>query len=332
MDSKYSLVVGGAGYIGSHTVRLLLEEGFKVLVLDNFSTGHSYFCEGIDFIKGDMADESLLKRLFTEYNIDCVFHFSANSLVGESTKKPLLYYENNFSKTLSLIKMMLRFGVYHFVFSSTCAIYGIPDLVPISETESIKPINPYGHSKAMVEQLLLDLSATSDLNYVALRYFNAAGAWHEKGIGEWHHPETHLIPLILDACMDSNKPLTVFGDDYNTPDGTCIRDYIHVRDLAKAHVLALQYLKREKQSNVFNLGTSQGFSVHEMISVAEEKTGLKASLKKGARRLGDPEKLIANASKAKDVLAWKLEFSDVEQVISDAWAWHQHLQKMLMKA
>ncbi|WP_066321115.1 UDP-glucose 4-epimerase GalE [Bacillus sp. FJAT-29814] len=317
------LVIGGAGYIGSHLVKELVEKE-DVVILDNLSTGHR---EAIDsrsiFVKGDLGSEDDLEMIFKSYPIKAVMHFAANSLVGESVVDPLKYYENNVASTLTLLKVMMKFDVKNFIFSSTAATYGIPTVDIIDETTPTAPINPYGHSKLMVERMLADFSKAYDLNYVILRYFNAAGAHESAAIGESHDPETHLIPIVLQQLLGQREKVSVFGSDYNTEDGTCIRDYIHVTDLASAHILALEaLLSGKKSAEVYNLGNGLGYSVKEVIETCEKVTGLKANVELADRRAGDPARLVASSAKIYTELGWKAE-RDLEKVISDAWNWHQ---------
>ncbi|MFC0417471.1 UDP-glucose 4-epimerase GalE [Cytobacillus solani] len=318
------LVVGGAGYIGSHLVKELVENE-DVIVLDNLSTGHR---EAVDsraiFVEGDLGNEEVLQMIFKSYPIKAVMHFAAYSLVGESVLDPLKYYENNVASTLKLLKVMLNNKVENFIFSSTAAVYGIPAVEIIDEKTAASPINPYGHSKLLIEQMLADFKAAYGLNYVILRYFNAAGAHESAKIGESHHPETHLIPIILQQLLGQREKVSIFGSDYETPDGTCIRDYIHVNDLASAHILALKaLLSKEKSAEVYNLGNGQGFSVKEVIETCEKITGLKVNAEIADRRAGDPARLVASAQKIFSELEWKAE-RDLEQIISDAWRWHQN--------
>lgn len=318
------LVIGGAGYIGSHLVKELVEKE-DVVILDNLSTGHR---EAIDsrsiFVKGDLGSEDDLEMIFKSYPIKAVMHFAANSLVGESVVDPLKYYENNVASTLTLLKVMMKFDVKNFIFSSTAATYGIPTVDIIDETTPTAPINPYGHSKLMVEQMLNDFSKAYGLNYVILRYFNAAGAHESAAIGESHDPETHLIPIVLQQLLGQREKVSVFGSDYNTEDGTCIRDYIHVTDLASAHILALEaLLSGKKSAEVYNLGNGLGYSVKEVIETCEKVTGLKANVEMAARRAGDPARLVASSAKIYTELGWKAE-RDLEKIISDAWNWHQN--------
>jgi UDP-glucose 4-epimerase len=320
------LVVGGAGYIGSHLVKELVEKE-EVVVLDNLSTGHR---EAVDsraiFVKGDLGNEEDLQMVFRSYPIKAVMHFAAYSLVGESVVDPLKYYENNVASTLTLLKVMMKFNVKNFIFSSTAATYGIPEVELIDETSATAPINPYGQSKLMVEQILAHFSKSYGLNYVVLRYFNAAGAHKSAVIGESHDPETHLIPIVLQQLLGQREKVSVFGTDYDTPDGTCIRDYIHVTDLAEAHILSLEALLAGKKSaEVFNLGNGLGYSVKEVIETCEKVTGVKANVEMADRRAGDPARLVASSQKIFTELGWKAE-RNLEQIIADAWNWHQNQQ------
>ena len=318
------LVCGGAGYIGSHAVHQLIARGEEVVIVDNLQTGHrgalhpqATFCEG------DIRDAAALDRIFTERSIEAVLHFAANSLVGESMEQPLLYFNNNVYGMQVLLEAMVRHGVDKIVFSSTAAVYGEPKRVPIREDDETNPTNAYGETKLTMEKMMKWVSRANGVRYVSLRYFNAAGALPDGSIGEDHKTETHLIPLILQVPTGRRDHITVFGDDYPTPDGTCLRDYIHVVDLADAHVLALEYLRKGGASDIFNLGNGQGFSVKEMIAAAEKATGRSIKVEIGARRAGDPAQLIASSEKARSVLGWKPQFTDVEQVIGTAWKWHE---------
>jgi UDP-glucose 4-epimerase len=317
------LVTGGAGYIGSHAVRELKKAGYTVLILDNLIYGHEYLAQGETLITGDLSDRALLKKVFAEHLIDAVMHFAAFAYVGESVSDPAKYYRNNVSSTLNLLDAMREGGVTKFIFSSTCATYGEPEQIPIPETHPQRPVNPYGQSKLMVEQILRDYDAAYQFRYVIMRYFNAAGADTGGDIGEDHTPETHLIPLVLDAAMGKRPNIHIYGTDYPTPDGTCIRDYIHVTDLANAHVLGLKYLLNGGTSDVFNLGNGNGFSVREVIETAARITGKKIPVMESTRRAGDPAKLIGSAEKARKILGWSPQFAELEKIISTAWAWHQ---------
>ena len=319
------LVCGGAGYIGSHAVHALIEKGEQVVIVDNLQTGHrGALNPKAKFYEGDIRDASVLDKIFTENKVEAVIHFAANSLVGESMEKPLLYFNNNVYGMQVLLEAMVRHGVDKIVFSSTAAVYGEPKRVPIHEDDETCPTNTYGETKLTMEKMMKWVSRANGVRYVSLRYFNAAGALPDGSIGEDHATETHLIPLILQVPTGRRDHITVFGDDYPTPDGTCLRDYIHVVDLADAHVLALEYLRKGGESNIFNLGNGQGFSVKEMIAAAEKATGRSIKVEIGARRAGDPAQLIASSEKARSVLGWKPQFTDVEQVIGTAWRWHEH--------
>ncbi|ANR70853.1 UDP-glucose 4-epimerase GalE [Selenomonas sp. oral taxon 126] len=318
------LVCGGAGYIGSHAVHALVEKGEQVAIVDNLQTGHrGALNPAAKFYEGDIRDASVLDKIFTENKIEAVIHFAANSLVGESMEKPLLYFNNNVYGMQVLLEAMVRHGVDKIVFSSTAATYGEPKRVPIHEDDETCPTNTYGETKLTMEKMMKWVSRANGVRYVSLRYFNAAGALPDGSIGEDHKTETHLIPLILQVPTGRRDHITVFGDDYPTPDGTCLRDYIHVVDLADAHVLALEYLRKGGASDIFNLGNGQGFSVKEMIAAAEKATGRSIKVEIGARRAGDPAQLIASSEKARTVLGWKPQFTDVEQVIGTAWKWHE---------
>ena len=319
------LVCGGAGYIGSHAVHALIEKGEQVVIVDNLQTGHrGALNPKAKFYEGDIRDASVLDKIFTENKVEAVIHFAANSLVGESMEKPLLYFNNNVYGMQVLLEAMVRHGVDKIVFSSTAAVYGEPKRVPIHEDDETCPTNTYGETKLTMEKMMKWVSRANGVRYVSLRYFNAAGALPDGAIGEDHATETHLIPLILQVPTGRRDHITVFGDDYPTPDGTCLRDYIHVVDLADAHVLALEYLRKGGASDIFNLGNGQGFSVKEMIAAAEKATGRSIKVEIGARRAGDPAQLIASSEKARSVLGWKPQFTDVEQVIGTAWRWHEH--------
>ena len=319
------LICGGAGYIGSHAVHALIEKGEQVVIVDNLQTGHrGALNPKAKFYEGDIRDASVLDKIFTENKVEAVIHFAANSLVGESMEKPLLYFNNNVYGMQVLLEAMVRHGVDKIVFSSTAAVYGEPKRVPIHENDETCPTNTYGETKLTMEKMMKWVSRANGVRYVSLRYFNAAGALPDGSIGEDHATETHLIPLILQVPTGRRDHITVFGDDYPTPDGTCLRDYIHVVDLADAHVLALEYLRKGGASDIFNLGNGQGFSVKEMIAAAEKATGRSIKVEIGARRAGDPAQLIASSEKARSVLGWKPQFTDVEQVIGTAWRWHEH--------
>ncbi len=320
------LVIGGAGYIGSHMVKCLVAEGATVTVLDDLSSGHRDAVLGGELIVQDFADRAFLDQLFSNTRFDGVFHFASQILVGESVINPAKYYRANTVATLTLLEAMRDHGVNHFVFSSTAAVYGEPDYVPIDEQHPKVPVNPYGASKYMVEMMLSDFHRAHGLKYVALRYFNAAGADPQARLGERHEPETHLIPLALKAVLGKKPPLKLFGRDYDTPDGTCIRDYIHVDDLSSAHLLAMQYLQNGGESTVFNLGNGAGYSVQEVIDVVAKVTGKPVPVEHAPRREGDPARLVADAAKAKSVLGWNPVLNDLETIVQHAWNWESQAQ------
>ena len=318
------LVCGGAGYIGSHAVHQLIEKGESVVIVDNLQTGHRDAVHPkAKFYEGDSRDADVLDKIFTENAIDTVVHFAANSLVGESVEKPLKYFNNNVYGMQILLESMVKHSVDKIVFSSTAAVYGEPKRIPILEDDPTEPTNPYGESKRIMEKMMKWVSRANGVRFVSLRYFNAAGAIEDGSIGEDHNPESHLIPLILQVPMGKRDHITVFGEDYPTPDGTCLRDYIHVIDLADAHVLAIDYLRKGGESNIFNLGNGRGFSVKEMIEAAKKATGRDIKVEIGARRAGDPAQLIASSEKAKKVLGWRPKYTDVKQIIQTAWTFHQ---------
>jgi UDP-glucose 4-epimerase len=325
------LVVGGAGYIGSHAALALEKAGYDVLVFDNLSTGYKDFLRFGRHEIGDLADRQALKRVFSGNNFSAVMHFASSISVGESVQKPGEYYRNNVANSLNLFDAAREHEVKNIIFSSTAAVYGMPDAVPVKENHPLKPINPYGRTKLAVEWMLGDFAEAYGIHYTALRYFNAAGAapaeW-KAGIGERHEPETHLIPLVLRAALDPAKEIKVFGTDYSTPDGTCIRDYIHVCDLADAHVLALERLLAGEKSDVFNLGNGQGFSVREVIECARRVTGAPIAVRETARRPGDPDILVGSAEKCMDVLGWKPKFQELDMIMETAWDWEQAGKKM----
>lgn len=321
------LVVGGAGYIGSHTNKLLNQKGYETLIYDNLIYGHKEAVKWGEFILGDLNDIEQLRLVFSKYKIEAVMHFAAFAYVGESVEDPQKYYINNVSNTLNILKVMQEFECKYFIFSSTCATYGNPEYSPIDEKHPQNPINPYGQSKLMVEKILQDYSNAYDIRYVSLRYFNAAGTDIDGEIGESHDPETHLIPLVLDAALGKREDIKVFGTDYDTPDGSAIRDYIHVTDLADAHILALEHLKGGAKSDVFNLGNGDGYSVIEVISMVKQVTKKDLKVTLVDRRAGDPAKLIGDASKAKNILGWQPKYFQLEKIIETAWNWHQKLNK-----
>lgn len=320
------LVTGGAGYIGSHAVLTLKQAGYDVVILDNLVYGHRDLVESVlqvELIEGDMNDRDLLDRLFASHPIAGVMHFAAYAYVGESVSDPAKYYRNNVIGTVTLLEAMLAANVKQLVFSSTCATYGVPKSVPIPEDHPQSPINPYGATKLMVERILADFDTAYGLKSVCFRYFNAAGADPAGQLGEDHQPETHLIPLVLQTALGLRESVAVFGTDYPTPDGTCIRDYIHVTDLATAHVLGLEYLLQGGSSEKFNLGNGSGFSVKEVIETARRVTGRDIPAVERDRRPGDPPALIGSSEKARSILGWQPQYSDLEQIITHAWNWHQ---------
>ena len=315
------LVTGGAGYIGSVAVEDLRKQNESVVVLDNLVYGHRQAIDSsVTFYEGDIGDESLVKAILSEYEIEACMHFSAFAYVGESVEKPQIYYKNNFVQTLKLLDVLIENGIKKFIFSSTCATYGEPQYVPIDEKHPQFPTSPYGWSKFMVERALADYDAAYNLKYVALRYFNACGA--SETCGEDHNPETHLIPLVLFAAQGKRDSISIFGDDYPTPDGTAIRDYIHISDLSQAHLLALEYLRKGGDSEFVNLGNGSGYSVKEVVEAARKITGEKIEAKIAPRRAGDPSRLVADAKKAREVLGWNPQFPEIERIIESAWAWH----------
>jgi UDP-arabinose 4-epimerase len=321
--AKAVLVTGGAGYIGSHTCKILAQEGYLPVAFDNLSYGHTWAAKWGPLEKGDILDRTALDRVIEKYRPSACLHFAAFAYVGESTTDPGKYYRNNVTGSLTLLEALRDHGVDQFVFSSTCATYGTPDRVPIDETMPQAPINPYGASKLMVERMLSDFHVAHRLRSVALRYFNAAGADPDTEIGEDHDPETHLIPLVLDAACGDREAFTVLGTDYETDDGTCVRDFIHVTDLARAHVLALKALEQGLTHRAFNLGNGFGYSVREVIASAERVTGHRVPMKLGDRRPGDPARLISNSTRAANELHWMPQFTNLDEIISTAWAWHE---------
>ncbi|MDQ6595688.1 UDP-glucose 4-epimerase GalE [Bacillus salipaludis] len=319
------LVLGGAGYIGSHAVYQLVDQNFRVVVIDNLQTGHREAVHPkANFYEGDIRDRVFMRSVFERETIDGILHFAANSLVGESMTEPLKYFDNNVYGTQIVLEMMKEFGVKHIVFSSTAAVYGEQMVMPITEAADKNPTNTYGETKLTMEKMMSWCEKAFDLKYVSLRYFNVAGARGDGQIGEDHNPETHLIPVVLEAALGKRPAVTVFGEDYDTEDGTCVRDYIHVEDLIAAHLLALKYLQNGGGSNVFNLGSNQGFSVKEIIETAKQVTGIEFSVVMGERRSGDPSTLIASSEKAKHVLGWNPSRTSIREIIRDAWNWHQH--------
>ncbi len=318
---KTILVAGGAGYIGSHMVATLAESGYQVLTLDNLCSGHRDAVIAGEFIAGDLADVPLLDNVFVRHRFDCVMHFSAHLDVGESVRDPSKYYRNNVANTQKLLDAMIKHGVRAFIFSSSAAIFGEPRYVPIDELHPQVPVNPYGRSKWMVEQMLEDYDRAYGLKSVALRYFNAAGADPKGRLGERHDPETHLIPLLLQVASGKRERITVFGSDYDTPDGTCIRDYVHVNDLCEAHRLALHWLLGGGQSRRYNLGNGDGYSVLQVIDAVKKVTGKSVNFAYGERREGDPTRLVADPTSAQTELRWQPRYPDLETIIEHAWRW-----------
>lgn len=317
------LVLGGAGYIGSHAVYQLIDQNYEVVVIDNLQTGHKKAVHPkAAFYQGDIRDRDFLQSVFEKESIDAVIHFAANSLVGESMTDPLKYYDNNVYGTQIVLETMKKNNVSYIVFSSTAATYGEPEVVPITEDMPAKPTNCYGETKLAMEKMMKWAEAAHGIKFVSLRYFNVAGARPTGEIGEDHDPETHLIPVILQAALGQRDFITIFGEDYNTPDGTCIRDYIHVEDLIEAHILALRYLQDGGDSNHFNLGSNNGFSVREMVEAAKEVTQREIPVKIGERRAGDPSTLVASSEKARKVLGWEPKRTSINKIIEDAWNWH----------
>ena len=318
---KTILVVGGAGYIGSHMVKILIRAGYQVVILDNLATGYRDAISGGDFVFGDTADKLSLDRLLSGYSIDGIMHFASFIQVGESVQHPSKYYQNNVAATLNLLDAMVAHRIPALIFSSSAAIFGEPAYTPIDEQHPKQPINPYGLSKWMVEQVLADYDQAYGLKSVCLRYFNAAGADPEGQLGERHEPETHLIPLVLQAASGRRQAITVFGQDYDTPDGTCIRDYIHINDLCQAHLLALEYLFQGGSSTAYNLGNGSGFSVTEVIEVAKQITNRPITVIMGERREGDPARLVADSQQIQTQLGWQPQYADLATIIAHAWQW-----------
>ena len=334
IKEKRILVTGGAGYIGCHTVDLLIKRGWKVYVLDDLSEGHRESVPDNSLIVGDFADENLLRAIFREFKIEAVIHFAGKTLVEESTRKPDKYFYENTFKTMKLLKIMLeeerdkkgtsliREPIKYFIFSSTAAVYGEPKEIPIKEEHPCIPTNAYGESKLMIEKILKHFEKAYGIKYISLRYFNAAGADPEGKLGELHKKETHLIPIVLRVAKEKKGEVSIFGTDYPTKDGTCVRDYIHVVDLAEAHILALEYLIQTGKSQIFNLGNGNGYSVKEVIDIARKITGYNIPAKPAPRRAGDPSKLVASSKKISEILGWKPRYPDLESIIQTAWNWH----------
>ncbi len=319
------LITGGAGYIGSHVNKYLNKLGIETVVIDNLVNGHIEFVKWGKFYKLDLSNKEAVYEVLKKEKIKAVMHFAAFAYVGESVNEPAKYYLNNVYNTLNLLEVMLKNNIDIIVFSSTCAVYGNPKYIPIDENHPKDPISPYGKSKLSVEMMLEDFSQAYGIRYASLRYFNAAGADKEAEIGEWHEPETHLIPNILDVAFGVKEYVEIFGTDYETEDGTCIRDFIHVEDLAKAHILALEYIMKKNENLVLNLGVGRGYSVKQVIKVVEEVTGKKIKVKESPRRKGDPPVLVADPSRAKELLGWKPE-NGIYDIVESAWIWHKKLR------
>ena len=323
MSKNTVLVTGGAGYIGSHACKALASAGYFPVVYDNLSRGHEWAVKWGPLVHGDILDRDRLGEVLKTYKPNAVIHFAALAYVGESMLDPGTYYRNNVVGSLNLLEAMRDYHIGVLVFSSSCATYGVPKRLPIQEDSPQRPINPYGASKLMVERMIEHFGNAHGLAWIALRYFNAAGADSNNEIGEEHEPETHLIPLVLDAASGRRRNVTILGTDYYTPDGTCVRDYIHVADLAEAHVMALKALIDGAQSSPYNIGSGRGYSVREIISAVERVTGLKVPVSTGKRRDGDPPALVSDATKAREILSWQPKQSDIDQIVRTAWAWHQ---------
>ena len=324
MDKQTIMVVGGAGYIGSHMVKDLLQANYNVITLDDFSTGHRDLLLGGKLIEGNLGDTTLLNRFFSDHRIDVVMHFAAYSIVSESVKSPVDYYRNNVARTIELLDAMVQHNVKRFIFSSSAAVYGEPIEVPIKEEHPLQPTNPYGATKVAIEKMLSDFDSAYGLKYVSLRYFNAAGADASGKIGERHVPETHLIPLIIKVAMGERNSIKIFGTDYPTRNGTCIRDYIHVSDLTQAHFLAVEELMAGGDSATYNLGNNRGYSVREVIDIAAKVTKKQITAIEDSRRSGDPAVLIANSDKIRKELGWQPRFEKLETILETAWLWHQN--------
>jgi UDP-glucose-4-epimerase GalE len=318
---KVILVTGGAGYIGSHVVKELGRKGYRLLVFDNLSTGHRWAIKGDEFVEGDLADQGHVQEILHRARPLAVMHFAASAIVGESVERPELYFRNNVINSFNLLEAMLACEVQYFIFSSSAAVYGDPHQVPIGEDHSLSPVNPYGEGKVFVERALRWYEEAHGLRYISLRYFNAAGADPEAELGEAHNPETHLIPRILDVAVGKRPFIEIYGTDYETPDGTCIRDYIHVTDLAQAHILALEALLNGMTSRVYNLGNQKGFSVKEVVDVARMVTNHPIPLHESSRRQGDPPVLVASSERIKKELGWKTRYDDLKTILETAWGW-----------
>ena len=327
------LIIGGAGYIGSHVITLLRERGYKTVIYDNLSTGHRELAFG-PFVYGDILEASRLEDVFISHEIDVVIHLAAKSLVPESLAKPLFYYENNISGTVNILKIMLEYGVNKILFSSTASVYGSPANVPVTEDDPPNPDNVYGFTKIAIERMIADAAHIHNFSYTILRYFNAAGADLEGRTGELHVPETHLIPRVLDVALGESPEIVIYGTDYNTPDGTCIRDYIHVVDIADAHLRAVEWLLGNEDKSdglVLNVGSGHGFSVLDVVEMAREVTGSDIPIVRGERRKGDPPRLVAGADKIRKILKWELNYSDLRTIIETAWKWHTGKRMELVK-
>jgi len=324
-------ITGGAGYIGSHVLKALSKEGHEILTFDNLSTGHEWAVLCGHLVKGDLADKKLLQQILGDFKPDAVIHFAASIQVGESVLKPLMYYRNNVINTLHLLEAMQSCKIKKFLYSSTAAVYGIPENIPVDETAPLCPINPYGASKVMIEQVLRDLATADDFHYTALRYFNVAGADPEGRIGQDYKESTHLITRALKTAHGELPKLAIYGTDYPTPDGTCIRDYIHVDDLATAHVQALNYLMETGKTQIMNCGYGHGFSVREVVSATQKVTGVNFAVEETARRAGDPSQVVADSTKLRQLTGWRPRYDDLEFIISTAWKWELKLQKMKAK-
>lgn len=318
------LVTGGAGYIGSHTARELVRTGYRPVILDHLGNGHREAVGEADFVQGNLSDEGELDSLFRRFNFNGVMHFASRCYVGESVEKPQLYYEENIVGALTLFRMMRRHGVHRFIFSSSCAVYGNPRRIPIDESHPKDPVNPYGETKDFVERILRDYDTAYGFPFVALRYFNAAGASLDGRIGESHDPETHLIPLVLRVAKGEDAEVMIYGGDYATWDGTCVRDFIHVLDLASAHIAAYEWLKQGKASDSFNLGTGRGYTVREVVNTAEQITGRRIAGRVVDRRPGDSPALVADSNKAKSLLGWTPRYPELDTIVETAWSWEQN--------
>jgi UDP-glucose-4-epimerase GalE len=322
------LVTGGAGYVGSHTCLELAKEGYLPITIDNLSTGFAHNVKWGPLVEGDVHDNKLIVKIIKLYNIQAVIHFAGSAYVGESVKVPRKYYENNTVGTLSLLNSLIETGLTNIVFSSTCSVYGLADDCPITEETPLNPINPYGESKYFIEKILRSYQFAYGLNSISLRYFNAAGSDPDGNLGEEHNPETHLIPLALRACLEPERQLSIFGNNYTTPDGSAIRDYVHVKDLATAHIGAIKYITQKKGSHILNLGTGKGHSVLEIVKHAENITKRECHYVISDRRPGDPPELVANPQKAFEILKWKPNYSDIENIISTSWNWLTNKKKL----